>query len=301
MEAFTTVVPDVFVDTMGYGFVLGMTRLVFGKRMVTGAYVHYPTISTDMLGSIKAGSGWKGKAKSIYWRAFAVAYGLCGLGVDVVMANSSWTKGHIQQLWWGHSGKKGGSAVEVVFPPCNVEEIVKKVDLTKKREKIILCIAQFRPEKNHELIIKAFAKFLETAAPKAKEGTKLVLVGSVRGEEDLGRVKMLRGLAESLDIEDDVEFVCDSSWGEILEWLGKSWIGTNAMWNEHFGIGVVEYQAAGLIGVVHNSGGPKLDIVVDYDGGLTGKQCPSPPIAIGRMICLIITLFAIYRLPWYDN
>ena len=43
------------------------------------------------------------------------------------------------------------------------------------------------------------------------------------------------------------------------------------MWNEHFGIGVVEYQAAGLICVVNDSGGPKADIVVDYDGGATGK------------------------------
>ncbi|KAK6332925.1 asparagine-linked glycosylation protein [Orbilia brochopaga] len=42
------------------------------------------------------------------------------------------------------------------------------------------------------------------------------------------------------------------------------------MWNEHFGIGVVEYQAAGLICVVHDSGGPKLDIVVEVDGSRTG-------------------------------
>jgi len=42
------------------------------------------------------------------------------------------------------------------------------------------------------------------------------------------------------------------------------------MWNEHFGIGVVEYQAAGLISVVHNSGGPKLDIVTEVDGEPTG-------------------------------
>jgi alpha-1,2-mannosyltransferase len=48
------------------------------------------------------------------------------------------------------------------------------------------------------------------------------------------------------------------------------------MWNEHFGIGVVEYQAAGLISVVNNSGGPKLDIVIPIDGQPTGKLlCPS--------------------------
>jgi hypothetical protein len=44
------------------------------------------------------------------------------------------------------------------------------------------------------------------------------------------------------------------------------------MWNEHFGIGVVEYQAAGLISVVDDSGGPKYDIVVPIDGKPTGKS-----------------------------
>jgi alpha-1,2-mannosyltransferase len=38
------------------------------------------------------------------------------------------------------------------------------------------------------------------------------------------------------------------------------------MYSEHFGIGNVEGLAAGLIPVVHNSGGPKLDIVVPFEG-----------------------------------
>lgn len=42
------------------------------------------------------------------------------------------------------------------------------------------------------------------------------------------------------------------------------------MWNEHFGIGVVEYQAAGLVPVVNDSGGPKLDIAVEWECGETG-------------------------------
>merc|ERR1711937_112880 len=37
------------------------------------------------------------------------------------------------------------------------------------------------------------------------------------------------------------------------------------MWNEHFGIGVVEMQTAGCIPIAHNSGGPKADIVVPAD------------------------------------
>uniref|UniRef100_A0A7S1UU61 Glycosyl transferase family 1 domain-containing protein n=1 Tax=Grammatophora oceanica TaxID=210454 RepID=A0A7S1UU61_9STRA len=43
------------------------------------------------------------------------------------------------------------------------------------------------------------------------------------------------------------------------------------MWNEHFGIGVVELMAAGILTIAHNSGGPKADIVVPLHGeGQTG-------------------------------
>jgi alpha-1,2-mannosyltransferase len=34
------------------------------------------------------------------------------------------------------------------------------------------------------------------------------------------------------------------------------------MWNEHFGISIVEMMAAGLLVIAHNSGGPKMDIIV---------------------------------------
>ena len=34
------------------------------------------------------------------------------------------------------------------------------------------------------------------------------------------------------------------------------------MWNEHFGICIVEYMASGLIVVAHDSAGPKNDIII---------------------------------------
>lgn len=39
------------------------------------------------------------------------------------------------------------------------------------------------------------------------------------------------------------------------------------MWNEHFGIGIVEMMDAGLIVVAHNSGGPKTDIISPGSNG----------------------------------
>lgn len=290
LEAFTLLVPDIFVDTMGFAFTLWLCKFLF-PSVPTGAYVHYPTISTDMLQSLDskdehglnagAGKGAKGNAKRIYWNFFAWLYARVGASVDVVMTNSTWTQAHIKTLWGpGRAHKKQLSDqpgdIVVVFPPVAVEELTEEIEVSKESEAQrlpnLLYIAQFRPEKNHTLIVQAFAKTLFSRQWDDSKRPKLVLVGSVRDDDDAKRVYKLRLLAHELQIKNDVEFVCDASWPQVLDHLRRSSVGVNSMWNEHFGIGVVEYQAAGLISVVNDSGGPKEDIVVDYQGeGPTGK------------------------------
>lgn len=287
-DAFSLLVPDVFVDTMGYAFVLGFCKLMF-PRVSTGAYVHYPTISTDMLDSLDPSSavgsqgvnagkgvGTQGTAKKLYWKAFARLYSWVGSSVDIVMTNSTWTQAHVKNLWGPlRADKNKTDPIAVVYPPVAVQEIEQEVEVSQasesQRQKVLVYIAQFRPEKNHQLILQSFAKFLK-AKSEASKGACLVLIGSVRDDHDSKRVYQLRLLVNELGIRDSVEFHLDATWPEILEWLRKSSVGVNGMWNEHFGIGVVEYQAAGLISVVHNSGGPKLDIVVPIDGEPTGKS-----------------------------
>ena len=287
-DAFSLLVPDVFVDTMGYAFSLAFSRWLF-PTIPLGAYVHYPTISTDMLDSLSsqtekglnagAGKGWKGELKRRYWLFFALMYGWVGSHVDVVMTNSSWTQAHIRALWGPKRAKRHKTwDIEVVFPPVAVAEVEEAIEVSEsseaQRDPILLYIAQFRPEKNQALILRAFAQLIQLSVndgdQDSKKRPKLILLGSVRNSEDATRVYDLRLLAHELRIKDDVEFICDASWPEILDWLRKSWVGVNGMWNEHFGIGVVEYQAAGLICVVNDSGGPKEDIVVNYQGGPTG-------------------------------
>ncbi|RCI14166.1 hypothetical protein L249_6078 [Ophiocordyceps polyrhachis-furcata BCC 54312] len=290
-DAFSLLVPDIFIDTMGYAFALGLCKLLF-RRTPTGAYVHYPTISTDMLDSLDPtsrvgsqgvnagqGTGARGWAKKAYWRLFARLYSLVGSSVDVVMTNSTWTQAHIQSLWGPHRRKKDATnPIAVVYPPVAVREVEEAVELSEaseeKREKVLLYIAQFRPEKNHQLVLQSFAEFLKTGGEAATD-TRLVLIGSVRDDQDSKKVYQLRLLANELGVKDRVVFQLDASWPEILGWLGRASVGVNGMWNEHFGIGVVEYQAAGLIAVVHDSGGPKLDIVVDIDGEPTGFHATS--------------------------
>lgn len=284
-DAFSLVVPDVFIDTMGYSFTLALSKFFF-PSIPTGAYVHYPTISTDMLSSLNAGvgkgvnagtgKGIKGFGKRKYWRAYAHLYSRSGSDVDIVMTNSSWTQAHIQSLWGPYRTKRRKAhAVEVLFPPVAVEELEEAIELegpkAVPRGRTLLYVAQFRPEKNHDLILRSFSKMLHSATEPGTQGAKLVLIGSVRDSDDAKRVYQLRLLAHELRIEDETQFICDASWPEVLGWLRKSWVGVNGMWNEHFGIGVVEYQAAGLICVVNDSGGPKADIVVDFNGGATGR------------------------------
>lgn len=221
------------------------------------------------------GAGAKGAAKKIYWELFAKLYSWVGSSIDIVMTNSTWTQGHINSLWGPFRAERGTmSEIAVVYPPVAVQELEREVEVSeaseKQRSKTLLYIAQFRPEKNHTLILNSFAEFMHTGTPATK-GAKLVLVGSVRDDSDSKRVYELRLLVNELQIKENVEFHLDASWPEILEWLRKASVGVNGMWNEHFGIGVVEYQAAGLVSVVHDSGGPRIDIVTEVDGKPTGE------------------------------
>ncbi|KAG5297453.1 alpha-1,2-mannosyltransferase alg-11 [Histoplasma ohiense] len=296
-DAFTLLIPDILIDTMGYSFVLAFCHFLF-PSIPTGAYVHYPTISTDMLSSLDdlsgtkglnagAGAGWKGYAKRQYWHAFAKLYGRVGGTIDVVMCNSSWTAAHIRSLWLPSRQKRREfQEPTVVFPPVAVSELESiEIDLPHERESrepTILYIAQFRPEKNHALILRAFSRFLnefkKTHKAPHSQYPRLILIGSVRhSSPDETHIYNLRLLAHELKIRDHTTFLCDASWPTILTHLRHASIGVNAMWNEHFGIGVVEYQAAGLISVVHDSGGPRQDIVVDLGEGATGFRATTEP------------------------
>jgi alpha-1,2-mannosyltransferase len=119
-------------------------------------------------------------------------------------------------------------------------------------------MAQFRPEKDYPKQIEAFRR-LQTAHPDAE----LWLVGHCRNAGDEQRVEELQRLADGLP----VQFFVNQNFDTLLSLAGRATVGLHTMWNEHFGISVVEMLAAGLITLAHNSCGPKLDII---DEGRTG-------------------------------
>ncbi|CAO3590276.1 unnamed protein product [Absidia cylindrospora] len=272
-NALIQLVPDVYFDTMGYAFTYPLVYYL--THIKIAAYVHYPTISSDMLqrvyerraqynNDVRLASSWFWTTgKLIYYRMFAKAYSFCGSFAEVVMVNSTWTKGHIDELW--HTD------ADIVYPPCDTERL-NELPLTG-RKPMIISVAQFRPEKDHELQLKAMKRLIEKYPQwKNNNGSpvELVLIGSSRNMGDEQRILNLKQQCQQLGIEDMVRFEVNASFDMLVNCLGQGKVGLHTMWNEHFGIVVVEYQAAGLIPVAHKSAGPKMDIVVDYDGKPTG-------------------------------
>ena len=277
MEALLKFNPDVYIDSMGYAFTLPLFRWLGGCRI--GCYVHYPTISTDMLervgsrevafnnASFIARSRILSTGKMWYYRMFAYLYGAAGRRSDVVMVNSSWTRNHIASLW------QLGECAHVVYPPCDTSGFSESPLCTLPdqctNKHLIVSVAQFRPEKNHALQLQAFCE-LKQRLGKTNVRPELVLVGGCRNDGDNQRVQMLKKLAEELQIANDVRFELNVSYDRLRELLCSATVGLHTMVDEHFGIGVVECMAAGAVTLANNSAGPKMDIVVEWQGESTG-------------------------------
>lgn len=80
---------------------------------------------------------------------------------------------------------------------------------------------------------------------------KLVIIGSCRDKEDEERKKNIEDFTKHLSLENSVEIKANVPYHELIQHFRTASIGLHTMWNEHFGIGVVDMMAAGLITVAH--------------------------------------------------
>jgi alpha-1,2-mannosyltransferase len=120
---------------------------------------------------------------------------------------------------------------------------------------------------------KALKKF-KTLSSKI-ENAILVFVGGCRDEADRERLADLQQSVKDLELQDSVQFHVDVPYDEVKRELSRASIGLHSMIDEHFGICVVEYMAAGAVPVAHASGGPFLDIIRDQHDGPTGFTADS--------------------------
>ncbi|KAN0139176.1 mannosyltransferase [Lactarius tabidus] len=313
-EAMSKFVPDLYIDTMGYAFTFPVVSWLAG--IPVGAYVHYPTISTDMLARVEArrttyansgaisSSTLLSRGKLLYYRLVMYYYALALRRSSFLMVNSSWTKNHVDAILahsdphldlihlpltsacslalsavrtLAHSSPSRVHATPkralIVYPPCDT--LALSHFPLDERPSLLLSLAQFRPEKDHAAQIRMMDALLRRY-PEHRQAVRLLLAGGVRNNGDAARVDDLKALADSLRVSDHVEFVVNAPYPQILELLGRASVGLNTMVDEHFGINVVEFMAAGVVPVVHASGGPLRDIVVPVDGLRTGFHAKDP-------------------------
>lgn len=272
-EALTKFTPQFYIDTSGYAFTYPLARF-FGCKVL--CYIHYPTISSDMVSrvlchnsmynnnSLIAKSLWLSRCKVIYYTIFSWLYGIVGSCAHLAMVNSSWTRSHIENIW------KMPESTKRVFPPCDTS-CLQSLPLERPTTQIpkFISVAQFRPEKAHTLQLEAFALAIQRLDPGAPK-PKLLFVGGCRNISDQERLNELQNKSTELNMEEYVEFHRDVLYRELIQLLGSAVAGLHSMTDEHFGISVVEYMAAGAIPIAHNSAGPKMDIVLEEDGSRTG-------------------------------
>ncbi|XP_076164019.1 ALG11 alpha-1,2-mannosyltransferase isoform X2 [Ptiloglossa arizonensis] len=277
IEALNNFVPDIYIDTMGYAFTYPLFRYIGGCRIAT--YTHYPTISTDMLRHIYrrvvshnnrpviARNPFLSAAKIAYYKLFAFMYGWVGRSAEIIMVNSSWTEEHINAIW------KCPLKTHRIYPPCDVKHLT-QLPLLNDHEKCdnirIVSVAQFRPEKNHPLMLRAMYELRSLVKEEIWKKIRLILIGSCRNVDDEARVKDMQDLSKHFALDENVEFKLNIPYSELILELQRATIGLHTMWNEHFGISIVECMAAGLIVVAHASGGPKADIIETQPGSQNG-------------------------------
>jgi glycosyltransferase involved in cell wall biosynthesis len=126
------------------------------------------------------------------------------------------------------------------------EGVAPPSDAPKAVDPTVISVANFRPQKNHEMLLRAFAKVLRQM-PEAR----LLLVGGGEREEEIRR------LAGSLGIDETVEFTgyVDDVW----PYLSRSHVFALSSSYEPLGVAVLEGMAAGLPVVATAVGGvPEL-------------------------------------------
>lgn len=265
-------IPDVFIDTTGCAFTYLPAVILFQCRVL--AYVHYPTISTDMLQLVwerRRSGAYNHQAyisasavttyiKLIYYLLFAVLYGAVGSLSSLVLVNSTWTYNHVRSLWKGAAWRR---RIRIVFPPCSLaadasSSFAAAGNITtsddKLRQPVVLSIGQFRPEKDHALQIESIAKLLELhpeLKAVAAATTKLVLIGSCRGASDEARLQQLRELCARLQMTQHVEFVVNQPFSVVQDWLHKASVGIHTV--RRFKVLLTWLLVSGVIWFAHPS------------------------------------------------
>ncbi len=213
-------------------------------------YMHYPTFAL-----LKENPVNIKYSNSLFWRAYFTPYeGIQRFLVKrflngLILTNSEFSKKAIRKY-------TGRNAI-VVYPPVDVETFAFAAK-SDAREDLVISCGRYSPEKNYEFI-------LEVAEKLRDRSIRFIIVGASSGRVSREYYEKLERIRRAKRLK-NVELLRDLDFSKLLALYGKAKIYLHAMRYEHFGMSIVEAMAAGLVPIVHRSGGPWEDILKAQQG-----------------------------------
>ena len=213
-------------------------------------YVHFPIVASFREKYLF--ENHIGKPKSILKKSyyslikFLVLKGFYKVNKEsILLANSRFTARYIYKYY--------GLYPKILHPYVDINQFL-KVSGSHNRKNYVISIGRISPEKNYDVV--------PTIAKHAKNVRKFIIIGSTYSASYKIMYNVLKKAAE-LNVKDKIVFVPNASFEKLLALLSCSKVFLHTMKYEHFGIAVVEAMASGLIPVVHRSGGPWTDIILE--------------------------------------
>jgi len=213
-------------------------------------YMHYPTFAL-----LKENPVNMKYFSSLFWRAYFIPYeGVQRFLIkrflnSLILTNSIFSKKAIR--------KYTGKDAIIVHPPVDVETFAYAAKRDVREDLVISC-GRYSPEKNYEFI-------LEVAEKLKNKPIRFIIVGASSGRVSRKYYEKLERIRRAKKLK-NVELLRDLDFSKLLALYGKAKVYLHAMRYEHFGISIVEAMAAGLVPVVHRSGGPWEDILKAQQG-----------------------------------
>jgi len=205
-------------------------------------YMHFPDFTADRLD--RKGEQGLRRAYSLPYRVLCELFvkGYKRIGTrPVIVTNSKYTQEAIKRILC--------TEAVVVYPPVAVSRF--QALERRKRRNIVLTISRIEEPKNLDILPQ-----LASSVPEAQ----FVVVGAADRRSDIYLNRIIQE-AKRLGVNDRVTIKLNCGEAEKENLLMQAKVYLHTMRNEHFGISIVEGMSAGLVPVVHKSGGPWFDIL----------------------------------------
>jgi alpha-1,2-mannosyltransferase len=197
------------------------------------SYIHYPALLPT-------------KSDRVAWAIYNQLVELVARGYKTprsgrILVNSSWTAHAVYKVH--------GVIPDVLYPPIDVEYF-NTVASNPNREKAIVTISRFTPEKGLDVVLDVARELPDY---------QFILVGSTGpGSERV--IGELEARIDELRLE-NVELKPNLSRDKLRDLLGKAMFYLHPEFAEHFGIAVIEAMSAGVVPIVYRDGGVWYDVV----------------------------------------